>query len=149
MGLVVLDRGTRLEFGFDDLMRYHGPGSPGGVAHAYKVLERALPLLGEDPPERREVEVATAFGGPGARDGFELVLRAVTEGRYTVDPGARAARARVDARALRVPARLPRARGRAGRARGLRRARSSSTLARSEHRPARGSTCSSARWPSA
>jgi hypothetical protein len=84
MGLVVLDRGTRLEFGFDDLMRYHGPGSPGGVAHAYKVLERALPLLG-DAPERREVTVATAFGGPGARDGFELVLRAVSEGRYTVD----------------------------------------------------------------
>ena len=67
-------------------MRYHGPGSPGGVAHAYKVLELALPLLG-DPPERREVEVATAFGGPGARDGFELVLRAVSEGRYTVDAG--------------------------------------------------------------
>ena len=43
--------------------------------------ELALPLLG-DPPERREVEVATAFGGPGARDGFELVLRAVTEGRW-------------------------------------------------------------------
>jgi len=86
MGLAVLDRGARLEFGFDDLMRYHGPGSPGGVAHAYKVLELALPLLG-DPPERREIEVATAFGGPGARDGFELVLRAVSEGRYTVDPG--------------------------------------------------------------
>jgi hypothetical protein len=86
MGLVVLDRGARLEFSFDDLMRYHGPGSPGGVAHAYKVLELALPLLG-DPPERREVEVATAFGGPGARDGFELVLRVVTDGRYTVDPG--------------------------------------------------------------
>ena len=82
--LVVLDRGARLEFGFDDLMRYHGPGSPGGVAHAYKVLELALPLLG-DPPERREIDVATAFGGPGARDGFELVTRAVTEGRYTVD----------------------------------------------------------------
>jgi len=82
--LAVLDRGARLEFGFDDLMRYHGPGSPGGVAHAYKVLERALPLLG-DPPERLEVTVATAFGGPGARDGFELVLRAVTEGRYRVD----------------------------------------------------------------
>jgi hypothetical protein len=85
MGLAVLDSGARLEFGFDDLMRYHWPGSPGGVAHAYKVLELALPLLG-DPPERREVAVATAFGGPGARDGFELVLRAVTEGRYTVDP---------------------------------------------------------------
>ena len=86
MTLTVVDHGVRLAFSFADLMRYHGPGSPGGVAHAYKVLERALPLL--EPggsPERREIEVATAFGGPGARDAFELVLRAVTEGRYTVD----------------------------------------------------------------
>ena len=85
--LVVLDRGVRIEFSFEDLMSYHGPGSPGGVAHAFKVLERALPLLADGPPERREIEVATAFGGPGARDAFELVTRAVTEGRYRVDPG--------------------------------------------------------------
>ncbi|MEO8690605.1 MAG: hypothetical protein ABI611_20600 [Solirubrobacteraceae bacterium] len=69
------------------MLRYHGPGSPGGVAHAFKVLERATALLApERPPERREIVVRTAFGGPGARDGFELVTRAVTEGRYTVDP---------------------------------------------------------------
>jgi hypothetical protein len=68
-------------------MRYHGPASPGGVAHGFKVLERALPLLGPDGPcERREVEVVTAFGGPGARDAFELVLRAVTGERYRLDP---------------------------------------------------------------
>ncbi len=85
--LVVFDRGVPLGFTFRDLMSYHGPGSPGGVAHGFKVMERALPLLEpEGPPERREIEVATAFGGPGARDAFELVLRAVTEGRYTVDP---------------------------------------------------------------
>ena len=83
----VLDRGLAIAFSFDDLMRYHGPGSPGGVAHAFKVLERALPLLSPDgPPERRELTVRTAFAGPGARDGFELVTRAVTDGRYTVDP---------------------------------------------------------------
>ncbi len=87
MTLEVIDHGVRLEFAFSDLMRYHGPGSPGGVAHAYKVLEKALPLLAPDgPPERREVLVRTAFGGPGARDAFELVLRAVTGNRYTVDP---------------------------------------------------------------
>ncbi len=86
--LTVIDRGVRLTFSLADLTRYHGPGSPGGVAHAYKVLEQALPLLAEDGvPERREVAVRTAFGGPGARDAFELVLRAVTEGRYTVDSG--------------------------------------------------------------
>jgi hypothetical protein len=84
--LKVVDQGVRLAFSFADLMRYHGPGSPGGVAHAYKVLERALPLPAPDGvPERREVAIRTAFGGPGARDAFELVLRAVTGERYTVD----------------------------------------------------------------
>lgn len=82
----VTDQGSVLAYTFADLMHYHGPGSPGGVAHAVKVLERALPLLAPDGlVERREVEVRTAFAGPGARDGFEMVTRAVTEGRYVVD----------------------------------------------------------------
>jgi hypothetical protein len=85
--LEVTDRGERLAFSFEDLMRYHGPGSPGGVAHAFKVLQRALPLLAPGGLcERREIAIATAFGGPGARDGFELVTRAVTGDRYRVDP---------------------------------------------------------------
>ena len=84
--LVVVDRDVPIAFSFDDLMRYHGAGSPGGVAHGFKVMERALPLLAPDgPPERREIAVRTAFGGPGARDAFELVTRAVTGGRYRVD----------------------------------------------------------------
>ena len=59
----------------------------GGVAHAFKVMERAWPLLGTGgaPPERREITVRTAFGGPGARDAFEFVTRAVTGERYVVD----------------------------------------------------------------
>jgi hypothetical protein len=84
--LVVADGAETLHFTFADMLRYHGPGSPGGVAHAYKVLERALPVLGEHGRvQRRAIGVRTAFGGPGARDGFELVTRAVTEGRYAVD----------------------------------------------------------------
>lgn len=83
----VVDRGRQIAFSFEDLMRYHGPGSPGGVAHAFKVLERALPLLDPDGPcERREIVVETAFGGPGARDAFEMVTRAVTGDRFRVDP---------------------------------------------------------------
>ena len=82
----VVDRGRLVAFSVGDVMRYHGPGSPGGVAHAVKVLELALPLLDPDGPcERREIVVETAFGGPGARDAFELVTRAVTGGRYRVD----------------------------------------------------------------
>jgi hypothetical protein len=83
----VLDRGRLLAFSFDDMLKYHGPGSPGGVAQAFKLLERGMPLLGPDgPPERREIHIRTAFGGPGARDAFELVIRAVTGERYRVDP---------------------------------------------------------------
>ena len=84
--LAVLDAGRLLRFTFDDLMAYHGPGSPGGVAHAFKVMQRAWPLLDADAtPERRAITVRTAFGGPGARDGFELVTRAVTGDRYVLD----------------------------------------------------------------
>lgn len=85
--IVVSEQGETLAFSFADMMRYHGPGSPGGVAHAFKVLERALPLLApDDVPARREIAVRTAFGGPGARDAFELVTRAVTGERYVLDP---------------------------------------------------------------
>jgi hypothetical protein len=83
----VCERGQTLEFSFDDMLRYAGPHSPGGVATAFKVMQRAFPLLSPDqPPARRSVVVRTAFQGPGARDGFEAVTRAVTDGRYTVDP---------------------------------------------------------------
>lgn len=84
--LEVVEDGRQLAFSFADMLKYHGPGSPGGVAHAFKVLERALPLLDPDgPAERREISLRTAFGGPGARDGFEMVTRAVTGDRYVVD----------------------------------------------------------------
>jgi hypothetical protein len=85
--IVVLEDGRELAFSFEDMLRYHGGGSPGGVAHAFKVLERALPLLDTGGGvERREIVIETAFGGPGARDAFELVTRAVTGGRLRLDP---------------------------------------------------------------
>jgi hypothetical protein len=83
----VQERGRIIEVSFDDMMRYHGGGSPAGVANAFKVLQRAFAVLSPDePPQRRSVVVRTAFRGPGARDGVEVVTRAVTDGRYTVDP---------------------------------------------------------------
>ncbi|GAC1440648.1 MAG: hypothetical protein NVSMB51_20160 [Solirubrobacteraceae bacterium] len=84
--LQVLEDGQPISFAFQAMLDYSGPRSPGGVAHAYKVLECALPLLAPaELAERRELTIATAFGGPGARDGFELVTRAVSDGRYTID----------------------------------------------------------------
>lgn len=84
--LRVREDGKDLAYSFADLMHYHGFGFPGGVAHAFKVMQRALPLLdGGNPPERREIEIRTAFKGLGARDAFEMVTRGLTEGRYVVD----------------------------------------------------------------
>jgi len=82
----VLEEGSPLSYSFADIMHYHGYGFPGGVAHAFKVMQCALPLLSPDgPAERREISIRTAFRGPGARDAFEMVTRSLTEGRYSVD----------------------------------------------------------------
>jgi hypothetical protein len=84
--IALTDHGRRLEFTFDDVLRYHGPDSPGGAALGFKALERALPLLDPDNPvERRGIEIVTAFGGPGARDAFELVTRAISGDRFRLD----------------------------------------------------------------
>lgn len=85
--LTVAEGGKVLQYRFADLMAYHGFGFPGGVAHGFKVMERAFPLLSPlTPPERREIKIRTPFGGPGARDAFEMVTRSLTEGRYAIDP---------------------------------------------------------------
>jgi hypothetical protein len=84
--ITVQERGWIIEFSFDDLMRYHGPDSPAGVANAFKALQRGFAVLSPAvPPDRRSIVVRTAFRGPGARDGVEAVTRAVTDGRYIVD----------------------------------------------------------------
>ncbi|MBE1546546.1 hypothetical protein GGC64_000554 [Mycobacterium sp. OAS707] len=84
--LTVEERGRTITFTFEDMMRYHGPHSPAGVAIAFKAMQRAFAALSPDrAPERRTIHIRTAFRGPGARDGFEVVTRAVSDGRYTVD----------------------------------------------------------------
>jgi hypothetical protein len=84
--LLVEERGQLLEFSYTDMLCYAGPYSPAGVANAFKVMQRAFAALSPNqPPQRRSVHIRTAFQGPGARDGFEAVTRAVSDGRYTVD----------------------------------------------------------------
>src|SRR4029077_6157716 len=78
--------GRTMTFTFDEMMRYHGVHSPAGVALAFKVMQRAFAVLSADGPSaRRSITGRTAFRGPGARDGFEAVTRAVSDGRYVVD----------------------------------------------------------------
>lgn len=85
--LEVLDHGDSLHISFDDVVRYSGRSSIGGVAHGFKVMERAFPLLdGGTAPDREDITIESAFGGGGARDAFEMVTRAVTGGRFRYDP---------------------------------------------------------------
>lgn len=85
--LRVHEDGQPIDFSYQAILDYHGRSAPAGVAHALKVMQRAFPLLDPTGPlERREIVIATAFAGPGARDAFEAVTRAVTDDRYTVDP---------------------------------------------------------------
>ena len=82
---------------YEEIMKYHGTGFPGGVAYALKVMQRVFPLLdGGRPPERREIDIETAFTGKGGRDAFEMVTRCVTDGRYHVDPAMPEARGAVE-----------------------------------------------------
>lgn len=81
-----LENGHEFTVHFDELLKYHGAGYPGGVVHGLKVMQRAWPLLDNGRlPERREIRCVTAFGGPGGRDAIEFVTRGLTEGRYIVD----------------------------------------------------------------
>jgi len=75
-----------LEFGLDDLVKFHGTRSICGLTVGYKVLERAFDVLGarEAPLQREAISVATAFPGPGARDAFECVTRAVSRQQFEV-----------------------------------------------------------------
>lgn len=85
--IVALDNGREVSFSYEEMLDHHGGNSPGGVAHAFKVLEHSLPLLDAGRRvERRAIFIETAFGGPGARDAFELVTRAVSEERFIVNP---------------------------------------------------------------
>ena len=95
--LVVLDQGQSISISFDDLLKYHGRSSIAGVAHAFKAMERAFPLLSPgEPPERYDITVESGFPGGGARDAFEMVTRAVTGDRFrlaSVPAGAEAPKA--------------------------------------------------------
>ena len=89
--IAVQELGRTITFSFDDMLKYHGPGSPGGVAVAFKALQRAFEVLSPgEPPARRSIVVRTPFRGPGARDGFEAVTRAVSVvASFSSEPGTR------------------------------------------------------------
>lgn len=84
--LQLIDGDEPVEFGFPDLRKYHGSRSICGLTVAFKVMQRAfVELAGSELLQRDSITVTTAFPGAGARDAFELVTRAPTRDRYSID----------------------------------------------------------------
>lgn len=91
--ITVLAEEGPLEFKFSDLVRYHGHAALAMLALTFRAQEVAFGrLCGGAPPARDAISVVSGHPGPGVRDAFEMITRAVTRGAYTVDrslPGPR------------------------------------------------------------
>lgn len=75
-----------IRIGFEALATYHGQGALAMLAVAFQAQVAALARLSPDGPVRRErLSVLSGHPGPGVRDAFEFVTRALTRGVYVVD----------------------------------------------------------------
>jgi hypothetical protein len=84
--IYIRDGKDLLEIGFHDIQKYHGGLALMAVAVGFRSLEAALlELFDNKPPQRKSLSILSGHGGPGFRDAFEYVTRAVTRGVYQVD----------------------------------------------------------------
>lgn len=76
-----------LNISFDAVHAYHGQGALAMLALMFQGLRGALARLEESgaPVPRTELRVVSGHPGPGVRDAFEFVTRAVTRSCYVVD----------------------------------------------------------------
>lgn len=75
-----------IDITFPAVAAYHGQGALAMLAVAFQAIRAALDVLSPDtPPLRKDITVVSGHPGPGVRDSFEFVTRAVTRGVYVVD----------------------------------------------------------------
>ncbi len=91
--IAVMGEEDPIEITVEAVSAKHGQGALAMLAVTFRAIEVALTALSPDRPAKRsEITVVSGHPGPGVRDSFEFVTRAVTRGVYTVDrslPGAR------------------------------------------------------------
>jgi hypothetical protein len=79
--------------GFPMVAAYHGQAALAMAAVTFQAQRAAfLALSPGTPPARRDITIVSGHPGPGVRDSFEAVTRALTRGVYTVDRSLPAAR---------------------------------------------------------
>ncbi|MEI7026070.1 hypothetical protein WBG83_10265 [Paenibacillus sp. y28] len=82
----IMDDQDELQIGFSDIEKYHGRLALMAVAVAFRAQQAAFKeLFGDRVPQRKEIKIISGHAGPGFRDSFEFVTRALTRGQYTVD----------------------------------------------------------------
>ena len=75
-----------IEIGFASVMAYHGQAALAMLAITFQGLRATLPRLSPvSVPQRSDITVVSGHPGPGVKDAFEFVTRAVTRNAYTVD----------------------------------------------------------------
>lgn len=84
--ITVMGEEDPIEISFAAVAAYHGQGALAMLAVTFRALEVALKALSPDQaPKRSDITIVSGHPGPGVRDSFEFVTRAVTRGVYTVD----------------------------------------------------------------
>ncbi|QAY94789.1 hypothetical protein CWB41_02735 [Methylovirgula ligni] len=72
--------------GYEAVAAYHGQSALAMLAITFQALRAILPVLSPDgPPPRAALSITSGHPGPGVRDAFEFVTRAVTRNAYVVD----------------------------------------------------------------
>lgn len=75
-----------ITIGFDDVAAYHGQAALAMLAVTFQALRLAFATLSPSaPPRRSEITIVSGHPGPGVRDAFEFVTRAVTRNVYVVN----------------------------------------------------------------
>ncbi len=84
--ITVMAEEQPIEIEFPMVAAYHGQSALAMAAIVFQAMRAAFTLLSPDkPPARRDISIVSGHPGPGVRDSFEAVTRAVTRGAYTVD----------------------------------------------------------------
>lgn len=85
--ITVLAEEEPIEIGFPMVAAYHGQSALAMAAMVFQAMRAAFDVLSPGkPPARADISIVSGHPGPGVRDSFEAVTRAVTRGAYTVDP---------------------------------------------------------------
>lgn len=91
--IAIMGEEELIEIPFSAVAAFHGQAALAMLAVTFQAIRLAIGMLSPDrAPLRSEISVVSGHPGPGVRDAFEFVTRAVTRGVYRVDRSLQQAR---------------------------------------------------------